>query len=148
MSQLPQRDVWTALGSIVTGAGAGTAIISVTLIALRLIQPEVPTSDPTTGRAQLPPGAQLLGFGTILSLTVAVLLAFHRAHGLAGRWQRFAISALAAFATTFLAVLTMPIDRTLGVIGLTGMFGLALVMTVTGWRWTRTPDAESHAEDT
>ncbi len=148
MSQLRERDASTALGSIVTGGGAGIAIISMTLIALRLTQQDGSMPDPTLGRAELPPGVQLLGFGTILGLTVAVLLAFHRAHGLAGRWQRFAVSALAAFATVFVTVLAMPIDRTFGLIGLTGVFGLALVLLVTGWRWTRRPDPEPHAEDT
>jgi hypothetical protein len=115
------NDAAVAIGSLLAGAGAGGALLTLTVLIVRGAQagsPQDTAAVPSTG-------------------ALAAGVAFVRAREFGIRWQRVAVAAIAAFATAVPGLVAIPLDRALGPPGLVILALSCVVLAVVGWRWGR-----------
>jgi hypothetical protein len=127
------NDAAVAIGSLLAGAGAGGALLTLTVLIVRGAQagsPQDTAAVPSTG-------ATALAMGSVGALALAAGVAFVRAREFGIRWQRVAVAAIAAFATAVPGLVAIPLDRALGPPGLVILALSCVVLAVVGWRWGR-----------
>lgn len=127
------NDVAVALGSLLTGAGAGGALLSLTVLLVRQAQVGTPAGAAPTS----PSGTATLAMGSIGALVLAAGVAFARASVFGTRWQRVAVAAIAAFATVIPGLAAVPLEGALGPVGLIALAASCATLAWVGWRFGR-----------
>ena len=117
-------DVGLALRAVVCGVLLGTAVIAMTLWVVRTLQLAAPPAAvPNTAGTQ----ALILMGGTLAGVLVGATATWFLLGPIDSLYRRGAFSTVAGFATLLAALVSMPLDRAFGRLGLLAMAAVAVL---------------------
>ncbi|HJS43689.1 MAG TPA: hypothetical protein VJ755_09475 [Gemmatimonadales bacterium] len=120
----PKDPLALGLGSLGGGAGFGSAFMTMSQIALRLLQDQFERI-----------GYQILTAGVIAAVGVGGAYGWYRSFSLDSVWQRGVIAVLASVGALLIGFMAAPLDGFFGVAGMLVWLALNIAFGVAAARW-------------
>ena len=120
----PKDPLALGLGSLGGGAGFGSAFMTMSQIALRLLQDQFERI-----------GYQILTAGVIAAVGVGGAYGWYRSSTLDNVWQRGVIAVLASVGALLIGFMAAPLDGLFGIAGMLVWLALNIAFGVASARW-------------
>lgn len=112
-----------AAGAVGSAVASGLAVVAATTLAVDALRPAA-GSAPDLGAP-----FQLLLWGTLAGIALAAVVAWRLLSPLGSAYRRGGLSLVSAFATVIAMLVCIPVNQTLGRVGLAGLVALSLTLS-------------------